>query len=245
MFPDAVTVRGKRHVEELAALSPGNRTGAIVFLVFAPRPKFFLPDYHTDLEFARALVKARNKVEVIPAAVQINPDLSIGRRVQILDIPWSLIEEEARDCGSYIFILRVHEDVSVDIGRMGRRRFRPGFYLYVGSAEKNLSRRIARHRRIRKKNFWHIDYLRGAADFHCALPIRTSDHLECEIARAVELIADWKIPGFGSSDCSCPAHLFGMKEDPLKSSRFISLLQFFRMDRLEERLLPQRSQSIE
>jgi sugar fermentation stimulation protein A len=40
------------------------------------------------------------------------------------------------------------------------------------------------------------------------------------------------VPGFGSSDCSCGSHLFGMAEDPLHSPEFIALLQYFRMDRL-------------
>jgi Uri superfamily endonuclease len=54
--------------------------------------------------------------------------------------------------------------------------------------------------------------------------------------RAVGQIADWEIAQFGSSDCNCFTHLFGMHTDPLHTPAFIELLQYFRMDRLEEEL---------
>jgi len=115
---------------------------------------------------------------------------------------------------------------------LGEIRFPKGYYLYVGSARRNLSSRIERHRRMRKKLFWHVDFLRAMAEFHTAVPIRTQDVLECKIAQAVKKIAEWEIPGFGSSDCFCSSHLYGMVKDPLQSARFISLLQYYRMDRL-------------
>jgi sugar fermentation stimulation protein A len=55
--------------------------------------------------------------------------------------------------------------------------------------------------------------------------------LECEIANALSEIAEWSIPKFGSSDCSCKTHLFGMADDPIHSESFRELLQHFRMDR--------------
>jgi sugar fermentation stimulation protein A len=95
-----------------------------------------------------------------------------------------------------------------------------------------LTRRIERHRRIRKTKFWHLDYLRERADFQAAIPVRTGDDLECQMAQAMNGIAAWNIPGFGCSDCSCESHLFGMKEDPLRSPEFIARLLYFRIDRL-------------
>lgn len=233
MFPDAVTVRGKRHVEELAGLSKRGAAGAVLFLVFWPRAKFFMPEYHTDLEFARALLAARKKISIIPLAVELQADLSLTSRVQILDVPWKIVEKEAKDSGSYILILRLPEESDIQIGSLGEIKFRKGYYLYVGSARRNLSSRIERHHRMRKRLFWHVDFLRAVAAFHLALPIRTQDVLECEIARAVKETAEWEIPGFGSSDCSCSSHLYGMVKDPLQSSEFISLLQYYRMDRLK------------
>jgi len=115
-------------------------------------------------------------------------------------------------------------------------KFRKGYYLYVGSAMKDLSQRIARHRRLLKKKLWHIDYLREHADFVAGIPIRTSRDLECSLAGELGTIADWQVPGFGSSDCSCATHLFGMGEDPLHMRSFIDRLLQFRMGLLEEEL---------
>ena len=121
------------------------------------------------------------------------------------------------------------------IGRRGERTFfRKGFYLYVGSAMANLTSRIERHLRMRKRYHWHIDWLRSIARIHAALPIRASVRLECDIADALSRISDWSVPGFGCSDCACPSHLLGMAEDPFRSGRFHGLLQYFRMDRYEE-----------
>src|SRR5690606_3308581 len=47
MFPDAVTERGRRHLLELAERSTPRHRHAVLFLVHAPTPRVFLPDYHT------------------------------------------------------------------------------------------------------------------------------------------------------------------------------------------------------
>jgi len=235
MFPDAVTERGKRHIQELAELADHSRAGVVLFLIGWPQAEFFMPEYHTDLEFSRTLLAVKDKISIIPLAVEFNEELSLTGRVRVLKIPWEIVEKEAEDRGSYILILRLPENISLEIGKLGQVPFRKGYYLYFGSAMKNLSKRIQRHRRIGKNLFWHIDYLRAHAQFHVALPIRTQDDLECEIARAGKGIAGWEVPGFGASDCSCRSHLYGMSEDPLKSVKFISLLQYFRMDRLTEK----------
>jgi sugar fermentation stimulation protein A len=233
MFPDAPTARGKRHVEELVSLSEEGFSGIVLFLVFSPRARFFMPEYHTDLEFTRTLLAAREKISILPLAVQLRADLSLTPRVRVLEVPWEIVEKEARDSGSYILILRVRENSTISIGGLGEVKFRKGYYLYVGSARRNLSSRLERHRRRRKRLFWHVDFLRAAAEFHFALPFRTQDILECSITRAVSEIAQWKIPGFGCSDCLCSSHLYGMAKDPLQSAAFISLLQYYRMDRLK------------
>jgi sugar fermentation stimulation protein A len=235
MFPDAVTARGKRHVEELASLAEEGKSGAVLFLICWPKADIFMPEYHTDWAFSRTLLAAKDKISIIPLAVGIGEDFSLNPPVRTLKIPWDLVRREAEDRGSYILVLHVSSSRSVEVGRLGRIQFPAGYYLYVGSAEKNLTRRLERHRRERKRFFWHIDYLRARAEVHQILPIRTSDRLECELASALKKVADWEVPGFGSSDCGCLSHLFGMRTDPLHSTEFIDVLQYFRMDRLFER----------
>jgi sugar fermentation stimulation protein A len=194
-----------------------------------------MPEHHTDLEFTKTLLAVKESVMIRAVSVEWLEGLSLGR-TRDLAIPWDLVEQEAQDSGSYIIILRMKRDQNLSIGGLGKVRIKKGYYLYIGSAKKNLSQRIERHRRLIKKYHWHIDHLRAAADFHAALPIRASEDLECEIAAAMGKISDWEIPGFGSSDCTCQAHLFGMNEDPVHSRAFISVLQYFRIDRLEKYL---------
>lgn len=236
MFPDAVSARATKHLEELAELSRTGMAAAVLFIVHSPRARFFMPEHHTDLEFCRALLSARNRVMVKAVGVEWKQDLTLGDRVRELEIPWDLVERECHDRGSYIIIIRLARDGQIPIGGLGEVKFRKGYYLYVGSAMKDLSQRIARHRRLTKKKHWHIDYLREHADFAAGIPIRTSRDLECSLAGKLGTIADWQIPGFGSSDCSCATHLFGMSRDPIHEQRFIKMLLHFRMGLLEQEL---------
>ncbi len=235
MFPDAITARGTRHLLELAALAGEGKKTVVLFLVHWPRAEYFMPEHHTDLEFSHTLLAVKDRVIVKAVSVEWRQGLLPGA-VRELTIPWDLVDKEAHDSGSYIIILRLMRDRRIEVGGLGEIRFRKGYYLYVGSAKTNLTKRIERHRRLVKKFHWHIDHLRDVADFHAALPVRASDDLECGMAAALGRIADWSVPGFGSSDCGCGTHLFAMQEDPVHARAFIDLLLYFRMDRLEKYL---------
>ncbi len=236
MFPDAVTARGTKHLLELAELAQSGTCGAFVlFIIHWPGAGYFLPEWHTDLEFSRTLRAVKDIVSIRAVAVAWNKDLAPAGSHPV-EIPWHIVDSEAQDSGSYIFIMRLTRDRRLRIGGLGEVRFRKGYYLYVGSAKTNLSKRIERHRRTIKKHHWHIDYLRAAAEYHAALPVRASSDLECGIASELEKLSEWSVPGFGSTDCGCRSHLFGMANDPLHDRAFIKLLMYFRIDRLENRL---------
>lgn len=234
MFPDAVTARGTKHLIELAHLSREGRRAAALFVVHWPEARYFMPEYHTDLLFSQTTCSLKDELLVKAIAVTWNSDLSLSDDVTDLEIPWSLIEEEAADRGSYLVVLRLGRNRKIAVGQLGTMHFRKGFYIYVGSARKNLQGRIARHRRLRKKAHWHIDYFREEADFVAALPVLTGAHLECAMADALRAISEWTVSGFGSSDCSCDTHLFGMQANPLSTRFFIEVLHRFRIDRLSE-----------
>lgn len=236
MFPDAVTERGRKHISKLVQLAGEGYRAGILFLVQWPRSFWFLPDYHTDLAFAQTLYAARDKLDIKAVALEWQEDFQLGERVAEAAIPWELIGREMNDSGNYIVVLRLDQEKKLSIGSKGEMNFPCGYYLYVGSAKQHLSKRLERHQRKRKRFHWHIDYLRHAAEFHAAIAIRTTAALEHDIARAIGKIADWEIAQFGSSDCSCLTHLFGMHTDPLHTPAFIDVLQHFRMDILEEEL---------
>jgi len=236
MFPDAVTARGRRHVMELSELTSKGFECGVLFVVHSPSARYFMPEHHTDLAFAETLYAVKDTIMVKAISVGWGNDLTLSYKIKNLKIPWNLGTREAHDCGDYILILNLKTARKIDIGRLGEKKFPKGCYCYVGSARKHLTKRIERHQRTRKNLHWHIDYLRNSAEFVAALPVRSSDYLECEIADALSHIGTLAVPGFGSSDCSCSSHLFRMEENPFRSPKFIELLQYFRIDRLEKKL---------
>ncbi len=236
MFPDAVTARGRKHLIELSHHAKEGTPGGVVFLVHWSRANYFLPDYHTDLEFTRTLLKVRKHILIKALAVGWNHDMVMDRDIRELTIPWHIAEREAKDGGSYMLILKLKRDRTIDVGKLGTLFFQKGYYIYIGSAKKNLKKRMERHLRKRKNHFWHIDYLRDKADDCTALPVRTTDDLECQLSKAIGTITPRAIPGFGSSDCNCPSHLFYMDHNPLKDASFIDTLLHFRMNRLHGHL---------
>jgi len=236
MFPDAVTARGKRHLEELASLSRRGTPCGVLFLVHWPETRFFLPDYHTDPAFSQTFAAVRKDLMIKAVSLSWRPDLTLARKVREVAIPWDTLEREGRDSGSYLLLLHLPRSVTVDVGSLGRIAFAAGFYLYVGSARVALAKRLQRHLRKNTVRRWHIDYLKVHSDRMTAIPIRSADPLEHEIAAAMGPIAEGVVPAFGSSDCDCPSHLFFFAEDPLGKQSFIDLLLHFRINRLEERI---------
>jgi sugar fermentation stimulation protein A len=229
MFPDAVTERGRKHLLKLAQMARKGINTMILFIVHYPHVNWFMPDFHTDYAFSSALLQVRHEARVMPVAIEWKPDLSISKQVKILEVPWGYLEGAVADRGSYLLVLGFDRDKLVHAGRLGTMLFRKGYYVYVGSAMTNLTARIERHKRMRKKEHWHIDYLAHAAESVLALPIRSSRREECSIAKALSSILAHGPAGFGSSDCSCKTHLFRSNDNPLHAEAFHDVLQSFRM----------------
>ncbi|MBE0556593.1 MAG: DNA/RNA nuclease SfsA, partial [Proteobacteria bacterium] len=145
MFPDAVTLRGKRHLEELAALSRRGTACGVLFLVHWPQARFFLPDYHTDLAFAQTFAEVRKDLLIKAVSLSWRPDLRLATEVRDVTIPWGTIEREARDAGSYIILLHIPRGVTATVGSLGEVVFSAGYYLYVGTARRALTKRLERH----------------------------------------------------------------------------------------------------
>jgi Uri superfamily endonuclease len=120
--------------------------------------------------------------------------------------------------GSYILISRLNEDTDISVGKLGRFTFAAGFYCYSGSARGpgGLEGRLARHLRQHKKPHWHVDYLLQRAAVVDIWTAPSLDRLEClSVPALLDLPgAAVPIPGFGSSDCSCTAHLVRVASQP-------------------------------
>ena len=115
------------------------------------------------------------------------------------------------DKGVYIAIFELPQSRRITVGRLGRFRFAAGLYLYVGSAQRNLSARVMRHGRRGKVHRWHIDYLSAHARMVEAITLDGPKSLECRLATALSNRFTRPVPRFGASDCRCEGHLFYSK----------------------------------
>lgn len=110
--------------------------------------------------------------------------------------------------GIYIAIFHLSESRRIQVGRLGCFSCLQGVYLYVGTAQRNLSARLERHARQEKALRWHIDYLSTQAVMLGAVTVVGPREYECELARQLAENYECPMAGFGSSDCCCPSHLF-------------------------------------
>ncbi|MBC9782946.1 DNA/RNA nuclease SfsA [Heliobacterium chlorum] len=237
MFPDAVTERGRHHMEELARLAETEGIDCgVLFAVQWPRARWFLPDYHTDYAFSQTFLSVKDRLWIQAVSVNWEQGLRLGDETCPVKIPWDFLAREIQDGGCYLLILTLTEELCVTVGKLGEITLDPGYYVYVGSARKNLSQRVERHLRKRKNFHWHIDYLRDKAAQCKALALRTTEDLEHELAKALREVAAGEVNGFGCSDCSCSSHLFRFETSPVHDRTFMGVVQKFRMGRVEERL---------
>jgi Uri superfamily endonuclease len=111
---------------------------------------------------------------------------------------WTPGQVLAADNGIYVAIYELHRPRRIQVGRLGRFRFEPGTYCYVGSAHRGLGARLERHARRLKPKRWHVDYLAVHARFAQALVLpAVGKARECEIARALARQYAAPISGFG------------------------------------------------
>jgi Uri superfamily endonuclease len=113
--------------------------------------------------------------------------------------------------GTYALIMRLATPTDIAIGRLGAFCLPSGWYAYVGSAlgPGGLAARLIRHRRRNKRPHWHIDYLVSVSHLTEIWWVASAERWECVWARAFSELPGMTmpVPGFGSSDCRCSAHL--------------------------------------
>ena len=110
--------------------------------------------------------------------------------------------------GVYLAIFRLPRTRTIAVGRLGRFILRRGFYMYVGSAQRNLEARLTRHSLRRKPLRWHIDYFSAKAPLVGALALRGPKSWECRLAAIMAKYYLLPVARFGASDCRCGGHLF-------------------------------------
>jgi len=100
----------------------------------------------------------------------------------------------------------VNKPVVFDAGALTAVELAAGYYVYTGSARRNIVLRLARHLSADKKLHWHIDYLL-ARDGVNIVDARFYQTSECELNAMTQ--GEFPISGFGASDCvaGCISHL--------------------------------------
>lgn len=116
--------------------------------------------------------------------------------------------------GSYLLFIDVDKTCAIDVGGLGRCQFRPGVYVYCGSALNGVKARVGRHFRSEKKAHWHIDRLLEVGELMFAILIYSDQRWECRMAEGLLRSGqfDRAIEDFGSSDCRCGGHLLYREE---------------------------------
>ncbi|MBW2039475.1 MAG: GIY-YIG nuclease family protein [Deltaproteobacteria bacterium] len=113
--------------------------------------------------------------------------------------------------GGYILLVELTRTCRIRVGALEKIEFPQGFYAYVGSAMGGLQARLNRYLRRVKRARWHIDYLLMEGKVKGVIYSPTDERLECLLAHRLKEIFR-SFPGFGSSDCRCPSHLFFSEE---------------------------------
>jgi sugar fermentation stimulation protein A len=75
LFPDAVTTRGKKHLETLIKVKEQGMRAVMLYIIQRTDVSIFAPAKEIDPEYAKTLKKAFEKgVEVIPMQVKVSPE---------------------------------------------------------------------------------------------------------------------------------------------------------------------------
>ncbi|RKY01301.1 MAG: GIY-YIG nuclease family protein [Spirochaetes bacterium] len=120
--------------------------------------------------------------------------------------------------GVYAILMYLPEKKEISFGKH-KRVFERGYYVYVGSAMKNLDARVKRHISKKKRMKWHIDYLLKHVKILDVSRIHTTRRLECVLNKSISRLGSVLINGFGSSDCKCVSHLHYFRTLPGRKFR--------------------------
>lgn len=120
--------------------------------------------------------------------------------------------------GTYALLLNCRQEKPLQIGKLGELDAKPGYFVYLGSAfgPGGLSARLSHHRRPIARPRWHIDYLRTATVLTEIWFTWDPSPREHHWAGLIAALKDASIPlpGFGSTDCKCPSHLYFFEKPP-------------------------------
>ena len=116
------------------------------------------------------------------------------------------------NAGLYFLLVKLPSPIQLTI-RKKEYSLPAGYYIYTGSAQRNLSQRLRRHSSRHKKMHWHIDYLLEHATISAIRVMSAAPRNDEQ--RYAGLWADMAdgipVPKFGASDSPACSHLAWFK----------------------------------
>lgn len=74
-FPDAVTVRGQKHLRELMGVVAGGERAVLLFTILHSAIEYFSPAHHIDAKYAQLLIEAQKQgVEILAYKAELSAD---------------------------------------------------------------------------------------------------------------------------------------------------------------------------
>lgn len=74
-FPDAVTLRGQKHLRELMSVVAAGERAVLLFAVLHSAIEYFSPAHHIDAQYARLLAEAQHRgVEILAYKAELSAD---------------------------------------------------------------------------------------------------------------------------------------------------------------------------
>lgn len=125
--------------------------------------------------------------------------------------------------GIYLLVMYLGVSQTIQVGALGPNFFPEGHYMYIGSAQGGLHRRVSRYFKSgsKRRKKWHVDYLLEKAGLEEVWAWvyqgkgREPKKLgECQVAQKLSRFFTVPLPGFGASDCHCSTHLLYSSTGP-------------------------------
>ncbi|SMG19732.1 sugar fermentation stimulation protein A [Dethiosulfovibrio salsuginis] len=218
MFPDAPSSRATKHVSELGKISTEGTEGGILFVVHSPKSRWFCPEYHTDPDFARAILAEKNRLKISSLAVKWDEDLSVTASPREIPIRWETLEAEFRDKGGCLALFHLPHRDQIAIHREKEISLGKGFWVLATGASNSLQKIASR--------------LKNRLPSPKIIPFRANHDLGPSLSGALTQIASQKIDVGPLLPQEAGAHLFRFDENPLESSSFVKIIIETRINRL-------------
>lgn len=117
--------------------------------------------------------------------------------------------------GAYLILMKLINSKEIEIGKLGKIKFKKGYYIYVGSAMNSIKSRTGRYLRGIRKKKWHIDYFIEHTSLLYIVEIASDKRIEAALSNLIESFEGVPIRGFGNTDLKeVPSNLYYFKKKP-------------------------------